>query len=104
MRKLHIINHGLMPEVKNCEFHLTTDEYHSYIMESKDDFKYYHILIKPFKNGLDGNDVVLRDIETLEDLIMIHAEYFCVKLCDLNNVTIETLYEKKKEYPKFYLN
>jgi hypothetical protein len=104
MRKLHIINHNLMPEVKTCAFNLTSEDYYSYIMASKSSDLYYEILIKPFKNGFDGNDVILRDREMLEDLILTNAEYFCIKLCDLNRFVIEVLYEKRKEYPKFYLN
>lgn len=104
MRKLHIINHKLMPEVKKCTFNLTSDECYSYLMSSISKSLYYHITIKPFKNGFDGNDVILRDSESLEDLIMINAEYFKIELCDLENMVIETLYEKIKEYPKFYLN
>ena len=101
MRKLHIINHKLMPEVKKCSFNITSDEYYCYIMNSRSKSLYYEIMIKPFK---DGKNVILRDVETLEDLIMTNAEYFCIRLVDLDSMVIDTLYENLKEYPNFYLN
>lgn len=110
MRKLHIVNHELMPDKMICDFNIMKDGCYSYLMESKEDTFFYEIIIKPFMYGKEvtfinhEEEVKLEDSETLENLIFTHAEYFMIRLCDLNLNEIERLYERTKEVPLYYLN
>jgi hypothetical protein len=101
MKKLDIPNHFMMlrgEESRLCEFFLLSDEYMTYILPSKTDLFYYQVMIKPYTNA------TLRDVETLEDLILTPSTYFSVLFCDIQNNLLDTLYTRRESSSNYILN